>query len=185
MARRRTQRQFSPSPKRLTNWVGGVSTGLTGMVGLSAATALIVSSLDTRLAANASLGTDFTIVRIRGILSFIFADIAVDRASFGAFGVCVVNGEAFDAGVASIISPWTESGDDRWFYHMYWSSAQVVDVVGTDAGASSFVTREYQIDGKAMRKVNIGDVIVAVIEQASSATAINFIENHRTLIKLS
>ena len=182
MARRFQRRQFHQ--RRLTNWVGGVQTGLTAIQSVAASTSAIVSALDTRVASG-EISTDFTIVRLRGILNFIPTDISVDRNAFGAFGVCLVNGEAFDAGVASVISPWTESFDDRWLYHTYWSSLFRTDVVGTDAGASAHSSSQIVIDSKSMRKVQIGDVMIVVIENVSSTAAANFITNMRILIKLS
>ena len=100
----------------------------------------------------------------------------------GAFGICIVNGEAFDAGVASIPTPWTESFDDRWFFHQYWIADFILQGSGTEkAPQQDFFNR--QIDGKAMRKVEDGDVMVSVMENGSSVGARAFV-NFRTLIKL-
>ena len=103
-----------------------------------------------------------------------------NQYTIGAYGICVVNGEAFDAGVASIISPWTESFDDRWFYHTYWTCMSTVV-----ASTNSIVTGLHSIviDSQAMRKVENGDVVVAVFENASSDTSL-FLDNFRMLVKL-
>ena len=96
----------------------------------------------------------------------------------GAYGITVVNGEAFDAGVASMISPWTESVDDRWFYHTYVSTSFTFN-----ANGPSFVNYAAPIDSKAMRKVEFGDVIVSIFESASS-NGCSVHHNFRTLVKL-
>ena len=179
---RRFQRR-STGARRITDWIGGVQSGQTAILSIAASTAAIISAVDTRIApVNAIVPA--TLVRTRGVLNFIPSDISVDRNAFGAFGICVVNGEAFDAGIGSVITPWTESFDDRWLYHTYWSSLFRTDVVGTDAGASAHASSQINIDSKAMRKVSEGDVMISVIENVSSTAAANFFLNTRTLWKL-
>ena len=162
-----------------------MQSGLTAPISLGPATSQIVLSLDTRLAVNASLGNDFTIARIRGFFQLWPTALTIDQALFGAIGICVVNGEAFDAGAASIISPWTESFDDRWMYHSYYGARFLLDEQGTDDTISSSQDVNMVIDSKAMRKVSHGDVLVAMIESANSAATATFIMNFRTGIKLA
>ena len=180
---RRFRTRTNLSQRRQTDWVGGVQSGQTAILSIAASTAAIVSAIDTRISPVNALAPG-TIVRIRGMLNFIPTDISVDRNSFGAFGICIVNGEAFDAGIASVISPWTESFDDRWLYHTYWSSLFRTDIVGTDAGASAHASDQIVIDSKAMRKFSEGDVVISVIENVSATAAVNFFLNFRTLVKL-
>ena len=98
----------------------------------------------------------------------------------GAIGIAVVNGEAFDAGVASIPTPWSESFDDRWLYHQYFDCMIMVDTVA-DWGVPNFAN--ITIDSKAMRKVDTGDVIVAVVENPTTSP-FNFWMNFRIGVKL-
>jgi len=112
-------------------------------------------------------------------LKLVIKFVASTEFPFGAFGVCVINGEAFDAGAASIIAPWTESFDDRWMYHTYWGAR--VQVGANNAQMWGFET---VIDNKAMRKVDAGDVIVAMIENASATDPAQFMVNFRMGVKL-
>ena len=160
----RSQR-FSPirrSTKRKFNWFGG-TTPAPNLTNVAGQTSIIVSNLDTRLPTVPS--APFTIVRIRGVIVVQSDQQVLSEFPGGAYGIAVVNGEAFDAGVASIPTPWTESFDDRWLYHTYWFSP-IVENPTTSDYQQSFQT--LIIDGKAMRKVDVGDVVVAVFENAST-----------------
>ena len=174
---RRFQRRTSTRPRRLTDWLGGVSVVPTNETTLNGQTSAIVSFFDTRAA---SLNqAPFTIVRQRGMLVVSPQAISIEQFVIGAFGICVVNGEAFDAGVASIISPWSESFDDRWLYHTYFSAQNKLNA----AISNSMIGQVIDIDGKGQRKVESGDVIVTMIENGSSDN-MTFMTNVRMLLKL-
>jgi len=180
MARRRISRGFGQAraPRKKFAWIGGVQTGFTVLKTLSPTSAQFISFLDTRLAANSVLDMDFTIVRLRGTFWARSDQNTVTEDPFGAIGACVINGEAFDAGVASSITPWTESGDDRWFWHSYWHTGLVR--AGASAGDGTTQSAfDMAIDNKAMRKVHVGDVIVFIIENVTSEAA-DFFFNVRT-----
>ncbi len=125
----------------------------------------------------------YTIVRLRGDFTITSDQVAVQEMAFGAIGAMVVNGEAFDAGIASIPTPWLESFDDRWYWHQYWS-AQTEKVSTAQGEGLAVQFAHYPIDNRAMRKVEVGDVLVWVIENRSSAAAAAFMWNLRTLVKL-
>ena len=91
----------------------------------------------------------------------------------------VINGEAFDAGVASIPTPYAESFDNRWMWHEYWSAP----VAGDVAGPTHYYDRHI-IDSKGMRKVEGGDVFVVVLENKSAAHAAAYSLNMRILTKV-
>ena len=94
--------------------------------------------------------------------------------------MAIVNGEAFDAGVASIPTPWAESFDDRWFYHTYWFAPLIENPTTSEFHVIPF---NHVIDGKAMRKMNVGDVMVAVFENAATV-GVQFQLNFRVGVKL-
>ncbi len=166
------------SQKRKFTWIGGNLTTQNNTT-LAAATAVIALSFDTR--GTLEPKAPWTIVRTRGYL-YIKSDSLVGTEAFnGAFGIAVVNGEAFDAGVGSIPTPYTESFDDRWLYHEYIAGGTVVTTGGDVATSDPFTS---QLDGKAMRKVNIGDVVVVVIENGSPTLGFNFLFNLRLGVKL-
>jgi len=181
MARRFRSRGGSrQSQQRKTDWIGGVEVAFNES-SLAAGASVIVSSFDTRLA-GAQPHAPFTITRTIGYLNVAASVANAEQFSHGAFGICVVNGEAFDAGIASIISPFSESFDDRWFVFMYWS---LMYTFSTGAGgASQGVFQQQNFDSRAQRKVENGDVIVAVMENGASTDGVDFLENHRLLVKL-
>ncbi len=175
---RRSFRSQSQSQRRKTDWIGGVQTGVTSRQSIGAATSAIIASLDTRVAGPPF--APFTILRLRGQFRINTDQKSAQEAPFGAIGAMVVNGEAFDAGIASIPTPWTESFDDRWYWHQYWSTQfDVTSSTGMYSNADV-----HDIDNKAMRKVEVGDVIVWVIQNQNSTQAAAFQFNVRTLVKL-
>ena len=162
---------------RVFEWIGGVQTAFAGGTALAAGASTIISGLDTR---NTAIIAPWTIMRLRGYLYISTDQAAAFEEPHGAYGLCVVNGEAFDAGVASIPTPFTESFDDRWFFHTYWALSS--SIRGTDGYQTD--PFKLHVDGKAMRKVNFGDVIVSVIENGSTSDGCLFTENSRMGVKL-
>ena len=172
---RRLQSRTS-NPRRKTTWIGGPNTS-TSAESVGAASAVMFASFDTRTV-GVNPATSFTITRLVGEF-IMFTDALAVEQPFGAWGAEVVNGEAFDAGVASVPTPYVESFDDRWFWHQYWGAP----AIGSAAGFSVDFPH-YVINSKAMRKVEFGDVIIFVVENKSAAFAASFIFNFRMLVKL-
>ena len=178
MARRFPSRGVAiRSPRRATDWIGGANTGQTRTLAVS--TALIHKSFDTRI--QFSPNSPFTIVRVRGIFVAIPVDLAADTECFGAFGMAIVNGEAFDAGVVAVPSPITESSDERWFVHSYWAT---LGRAVASPGNVDFIPAKVTIDSKAMRKVETGDVIISVMESGAGLDSARVYWNDRILVKL-
>ncbi len=165
------------SIRRKFDWIGGIDDLSTGDNPLAGNTSVISIAFDTRIIQPIA---PWTIVRVRGILAARSDQNIAAEQILGAYGICVVNGEAFDAGVASIPTPWSESFDDRWLYHRYWYAVVEENPTTSDFQYNSFVE---EIDGKAMRKVDLGDVVVAVWENASTLGARIF-DNFRMGVKL-
>ncbi len=161
--------------RRVSDWIGGNQVTLTDEVNLAGGTSVIALAFDTRAVATPS--APFTIVRVRGEFNIFSNVVAVTKFATGAVGIAIVNGEAFDAGVGSLITPWSESFDDRWLYHSYWSINQAFVATETTQQNNAKVV----IDSKSKRKVETGDVIVTVIENASS-DSITFFINQRILV---
>ncbi len=102
MARRFQTRRFNTSgPRRKTTWAGSITSGLTVPQTISAATAAIFAQVDFRLAVN-NIFISATIVRTRGRFHIRPLGATSGADPFGAIGMMLVNGEAFDAGIASI-----------------------------------------------------------------------------------
>ena len=171
-------RSFPQRNRRMFTWIGGTITAFDTSA-LAAGASTLIASIDTRL--DGAPQAPYTVVRVRGMLQVFSDQVLAVEAPHGAYGIAVVNGEAFDAGVASIPTPFTESFDDRWLYHTYWNA---VFIDGVTAGEIDSQMANIIIDGKAMRKVDIGDVIVFVIENGSSVAGATFLDNVRTGVKL-
>jgi len=163
--------------------VAGTTTIPQDETSLAGQSVAIISGLDTRISGNAILGADFTIQRIRGFYNVFPTAINVTNFVTGAIGACVVNGEAFDAGVAAVIDPYTEAFDDRWLWHEYFSMSALAVVGGTNAELMP-VGGDRNIDNKAQRKMSTGDVMIFVLSNAST-DALSFFFNARVLIKLA
>ena len=160
-------------PKRLSDWTstqGGLS-----VTNLAAGASIIISAIDFRLAGSVGEGT---IVRRRGLLQVLSGSAAADLDVHGAVGSCIVNGEAFDAGILLVPTPVAEGFDDRWFDHHYFGYSVRFDT------APVWSVTQIEIDSKAMRKFTRDDVMVTVLENDSPSAAIQFLLQARTLIKL-
>ena len=168
----RQHRGFS-GPKRQTQWIGPA---VQSYVVLASGNKLIVSSFDSA----ASGLVRPTVIRTRGQVSVrpaagVFGDIEVH----GAYGVCIVNTDAFAAGVASIPGPVT---DADWSGFFVWRPF----TFALEAGDATGVTRisfEQEVDSKAMRKIGQNETLVQVCESQLGALRISM--QLRFLFKLS
>jgi len=101
-----------------------------------------------------------TIRRLRGSFSIISDQSAASETQNGAIGACVVGDLAVAAGVASIKDPVTDVEDDTW---LWYQSFNLKNEVG------EFGRMQFEIDSKAMRKVEIGNSLVFVVGNAQLA----------------
>jgi len=159
VARRPVQARAQRSP---TNWSGVVATGL---IAVPALTKVLVTT------AVPSFVSGETIRRIRGTL-------LVNGTAFfhGAIGAYVANDRAVLAGVASLLDPVTEVGDDAWFWYQSFHGS------GAGSGsAGSLGSQVLTIDSKAMRRVSTGYQVVFVVGNASATLAFNIALSLRLL----
>ncbi len=153
--------------KRLTEW-STFDPG--GFESVSAAGALLMSGL--------AFENPGTIVRTRGIITIRPADPEADATIAGAFGIGLVSQEAFTAGVASIPEPFTDSDWGGWMVMQPF--ALTVDVGAASSRLINSMT--YEIDSKAMRKVEPNSVMAIVVESLTGAFTIA--DGTRLLLKL-
>ena len=110
----------------------------------------------------------------------------------GAFGIGIANENAFGAGVGSLLSPLTDEASDSWIYHRYFglftggplaaaTAAQQADQVNATSAALHI-----EVDSKAMRKLELEDVIYCMVEviELGSASTMEWSFNSRSLVKL-
>jgi len=98
-------------------------------------------------------------LRTRARLAVITDQTAATEEQNGAFGMIVVTDLAAAAGAASIPGPFTDGGDDGWFLHQ-----SITQMNGISGSAPEI----YDIDSKAMRKVEDGSVIAIMVENVST-----------------
>ena len=157
--------------RRKTQWVASVDS--TGQTAIPAASAILDSTL--------AFAEPATIVRVRGSIWVSSDQSSANEEPFGALGFIIVSDAAAAVGVGSLPTPITDEADDGWFVYVPWlASWRLVDATGVQA--NPFM--EYKFDSKAKRKVNEGDTLAVVIENASSADGVNYILKDRTLLML-
>ena len=142
------------------------------------------ATASTILGSGAAAALDgLTVVRTRGLLSFILTStVSAGDGFVGAFGVCVVSENAFGIGITAVPTPITDVAWDGWFIHQF---IAVRSGVAT-AAATPFLFQQYEIDSKAMRKIKIGDTLVAVLQTTEIGDADMRVSwDSRTLVKLS
>ncbi len=175
MAHRRTTRTTARN-RRETEWVATVNTNIAV---LAAGASVIAFSGDFRSGGSLEDFIGATVVRTRGPFAGRFVSVSGDQSAFGALGIAIVNGEAFDAGVASLPTPVAEAGDDKWLMHRYWFADVRFDT------SPQQIHSLIDFDSKAMRKTTSTDVLVAIIENSATVDAIAFWLQFRTLFKLA
>jgi len=158
-------------PRRLTEWGG--SADVTTSTVLAAATAVLDQSFSQAILSEI---VPATIVRVRGELWVASDQASASEEPFGALGFAVVQQPANAAGVGSIPTPIAEELDDVWFvyqaFQTYFATGQGV------------VWQRYSFESKAMRKLEDGDAIVIVLENAHATMGLEYILKFRTLFKL-
>ncbi len=173
MANRVRQISFSGRGRvapRKTEWFPSADTA--ALTVLLAANAIFDQSLiATELALR-----PFTVVRVRGSV-YISSDQsgAVER-QLGAIGFAVVSEEAIAVGGTALPIPISNEGSGLWFVHRIFANAMRTT---TDSHLE-----EFPFDSKAMRKVEQGQNIAVMIENADSTFGLQYWLKFRLLVKL-
>ena len=154
-------------PKRLTQWSGLADQGF---IAVASAGATIISSI--------AFEEPGTIVRSRGTIAMRFAGYTADLTVVGAFGIGVVSAEAAAVGITAVPEPFSDADWGGWMVHR--TFARRLEF-GSTVGLYS-EDWEYQIDSKAMRKVEANSVLVFVAESQQGAYQMS--ESVRVLNKL-
>ena len=101
-----------------------------------------------------------------------------NQVSSGAVAGCTVREDARASGVFP--NPFSDAGDDMWFYHQFFAS--VIDDRGTDSDL--LMSQNYPVDSKAQRKVADGDSIVFVGQGGGESDGFDVALFVRVLLKL-
>ncbi len=123
----------------------------------------------------------FTVVRTRGLLELQSDQSGASEDQSVGFGLAVVSDAASAVGVTAVPTPITDMGSDLFFSHelLYNNFIQKTGV-GFEAAAG---VRHY-FDSKAMRKVDISEDIVVVMESSAISAGLILTMGFRMLVKL-
>ncbi len=123
-------------------------------------------------------------MRIRGLFHVIQVLGAGNGDGFlGAVGIALVNSDAFAAGVASVPGPQSDANWDAWMWHSYFDT-RVITATLADGVNGPAASQRIEIDSKAMRKWDLSETLVMVIEGTEQGTAqIKFNADTRILLK--
>ena len=163
------------SQKRLTSWFSFSPT----VTAFSAGGGTIIVSLN----AAALALRPFTVVWTRFLLGIESDQISADERQIGGFGCAVVSDQALAIGVTAVPTPITDIGSDLWFVHqLLYSSFGFITGVGFEGQMQTM----YEVDSKAMRKVDIGQDLVIVGEFASGISeGFTMVAGGRMLVKVN
>ena len=182
------RRRFtSGSTRRQTSWEGGPATGTNGSVESLTASANLVFNTGV-----IALIDGLTLVRTRGeFVAYLKTASAAGAGYAGAFGIGIVNENAFGIGATAILAPIDDEEWDGWLYHRFFSltAADVIDgSVSADVDAINSVSAavRLEVDSKAMRKIEAEEVLFAAVQVTEALTAtVDFAFNSRLLFKLA
>ena len=172
---RGSSRAVHTAPKRLTQWGNGP--------GDSIGTQFTVTG-SKFLGSGVTFGASGTVIRIRGRLTALLESYtSAGNGYHCAMGIGLVALSAFDAGIASVPTPLTESAWDGWLYHQFFNVHGALAAGSTAVGVTGGF--DVAVDTKAMRKVSDEMVIFSVLEVVETATAVMLVFfNSRLLLKL-
>ncbi len=170
---RRFSRPVRRSAKRKTVWIGTASAA-------NVAVANAVSAVHSSFAPDDLAMLAPTVVRVRGTVN-IFPAADADLTYFGAYGLCIVSDEALAAGAASIPRPHDDDDWGGWIVHGYYGGR--IDFQSSIGVVPNMSVETHIIDGKAMRKVEVNESLVWMVE--AEAGGINIILQARVLMMLS
>ena len=172
-------RPLRQGQRRATSWVA--SADVTAVTNLVASGVILAQSLTEGVLGGLGL-LPSTIVRTRGELWVKSDQLAATRVPFGAMGIGVVQEQARVAGVGSLPTPITEEQSELWFVHQFFAAN--LDFVTAAGVMGSEAMARYSFDSKSMRKIQEGEAVVVVLENAAVTGGVNFIVKFRMLFKL-
>ena len=154
---RRVGRSFHRGPRRAMDW--GASAPLTGYVAVAASSAVLLQTFTPILGGE-------TVIRTRGVVSIQSDQIVATEVQLGAYGIAIVTAQAVSVGITAIPHPVTDAAWGGWFFHTYFANSMKF---GTAVGIQYDRATNFEIDSKAMRKVDEDERLVAVVENSSGA----------------
>ena len=159
---------------RKTFWFAGQfnETNLAG-----ASSAVLVTSLN---AAALSL-RPFTVIRTRGVWGAFSDQIGTDESQVVSYGSIVVSDEAVAVGISAVSNP-VEQSSSPWIH--YSTTIQRLQFESAIGFSGNHIPWNMEIDSKSMRKVEEGQDLITVIQNASFGDGAEVTTFVKVLIKL-
>jgi len=120
----------------------------------------------------------FTIVRSRFSLFLVSDQSAAAERQVAGFGLSVVSSQAAAIGITAMPTPITDLGSSLFFAH------QLLMTAGS-AVNDGVIGQSWQLDSKAMRKVENQDDIAVTTEFSTAGSGYTMVVGGRILIKLN
>jgi len=168
---RRAAFHHSRAAKRSSVWLG-FNLASTSLVGSSKQQLLVLN-------ASALALRPFTVVRTHLLLRFESDQAAVSETPRGAVAGIVIDEIASAAGAASMPGPGTVTDADWFFYQVVTVHFQFLSSIGFQGDSGV----QYNVNSKAMRKVDVDQDLVIMSEMLGASGAILAIGG-RILVKL-
>ncbi len=180
MAHRRGGRMMvRQGSRRATTWLA--STDITISTGLNPATVVLDQSFT---GAQTDILGPFTITRTIGSLWVISDTGTADESALCGVGFSVVSEQARAAGAASVPAPFRDEDGQLFFVYATQVASQSVEGTVGNFQQNAFATGRVDFDSKAQRKVESGDAIVIVLENAAASHRLLYWVKFRMLIKV-
>ncbi len=163
--------------RRVSEW--GASFDQTAVIALGPNTVQLVQSFPLATLFSAGL-IPSTIVRTRGELWVHSDQSAANEMPFGALSMQVTSEPARVAGAASLLAPIIDEAADQFFVYQFFAGGNSGPSTGALFGQP---WSQFTFDSKAMRKIDDGQAIVIMMENASAAHQCEFVLKFRILFK--
>ncbi len=161
--------------KRSTDWL--IAFTSSAYIAVPANSSVLLGSIASAVLLDT---TPFTVIRTRGIVSFSSDQIAANEEQLGGVGLAFTTERARAAGIASLPVPVTSINDDSFFWlQFHGGNFRISSAVGVNPDMAT----NYEIDSKAMRKVESNDALVLVAENNHATNGFQVAVFIRILIK--
>ena len=183
MAQPRGRFPVRTQTKRRTGWDFGP--GGTSILSISATGPGFLGSVAQ------SLVDGLTVVRTRGrFMMYLDAATSAHNGFVGAFGIGITTLQAITIGITAVPVPLTDADWDGWLFHQFIQCVSPVVIgAGITAGdarsAAPTATVAFDVDSKAMRKMDEDMVLFAAFDLAETgASGARLMFDSRILLKL-
>jgi len=136
-----------------------------GIAAFRVSLAIGVGNVTGSLNAAALALRPFTVIRARGLVGIRTDQVAASEAQQAAYGAAVVSDQSVAIGLTAVPTPVTDSGSDLFFVYQ----RMMAEMTFGTAASFQTVLQTFEIDSRAMRKVESGQDLIEVVEVEAGA----------------